>query len=144
MDIRHTACLGGGVIGASWTALFLASGRSVAVFDPDPGTEARVRDYIETVWPTLTELGLTDTGTPDAVSFHTSAAEAIAGAGFVQENVPERLPIKHATFAEVEPILEPDGVRTLGQFSCPLRGARPRRAALKPVIRTAMTFVLAE
>ncbi|MEX0303726.1 MAG: 3-hydroxyacyl-CoA dehydrogenase NAD-binding domain-containing protein, partial [Leisingera sp.] len=31
--ISHTAVLGAGVIGASWTALFLASGRSVAVYD---------------------------------------------------------------------------------------------------------------
>ena len=110
MDMHHTACLGGGVIGASWTALFLASGRSVAVFDPDPATEQRVRAYIETAWPTLTELGLTDTGTPDAVTFHTSAAEAVAGAGFIQENVPERLPIKHATFAEIEPVLDADAI----------------------------------
>jgi len=33
-DFKHTAVLGAGVIGASWTALFLASGRSVAVYDP--------------------------------------------------------------------------------------------------------------
>ena len=35
-DVTHTAVLGAGVIGASWAALFLASGRSVAVFDPAP------------------------------------------------------------------------------------------------------------
>lgn len=106
MDFTHTACLGGGVIGASWTALFLASGRSVAVFDPAHDVEKTVRDYVEMAWPTLTELGLTDNGTPDAVSFHNSAAAAVAGAGFVQENVPERLAIKHATFGEIEPVLE--------------------------------------
>ena len=32
----HTCSLGGGVIGASWTSLFLAGGKSVAVFDPAP------------------------------------------------------------------------------------------------------------
>ncbi|WP_146344329.1 3-hydroxyacyl-CoA dehydrogenase NAD-binding domain-containing protein [Phaeobacter marinintestinus] len=123
MECAHTACLGGGVIGASWTALFLASGRSVAVFDPSPGVERSVRDYVEMAWPTLTELGLTQNGTPDAVSFHTSAAEAVAGAGFVQENVPERLAIKHATFAEIEPVLESGAIvassasgLTLGQM----------------------------
>ena len=30
---EHTAILGCGVIGASWAALFLASGKSVAVHD---------------------------------------------------------------------------------------------------------------
>ncbi len=102
---RHTACLGGGVIGASWTALFLASGRSVAVYDPAPTVDKSVREYVEMAWPTLSALGLTENGTPDAITFHKSAADAVADADFVQENVPERLPIKHATFAEIEPVL---------------------------------------
>lgn len=123
MEITHTASLGGGVIGASWTALFLASGRSVAVFDPAADSEKRVRDYIEMAWPRMTELGLTTHGTPDAVSFHTSAPAAVEGAGFVQESVPERLPIKHALFAEIEPVLGADAILassasglTLGQM----------------------------
>ncbi|MBV7395744.1 3-hydroxyacyl-CoA dehydrogenase NAD-binding domain-containing protein [Mameliella sediminis] len=110
MDFVQTACLGGGVIGASWAALFLASGRSVALYDPAPDVERQVRDYIETAWPTMTELGLTTNGTPDAIRFCATAAEAVAGADFVQENVPERLPIKHATFAEIEPVLKPEAI----------------------------------
>ncbi len=110
MEFAHTACLGGGTIGASWAALFLASGRSVAMFDPGPDVEHKVRAYIETAWPTMTELGLTARGTPDAITFHTSAARAVEGAAFVQENVPERLPIKHATFAEIEPALTSDAI----------------------------------
>ncbi|PVA11675.1 3-hydroxyacyl-CoA dehydrogenase [Pelagivirga sediminicola] len=105
MDHAHTACLGAGVIGASWAALFLASGRSVAIFDPSPEAEAQTRAYVETAWPTLTRLGLTERGTPDALTFYSSAAGAVDGASFVQENVPERLPIKHAVFAEIEPAL---------------------------------------
>jgi len=105
MKYERTACLGAGVIGASWAALFLASGRSVSVFDPSPDAEKTVRAYIETAWPALTRMGLTGHGTPDALSFHTSAADAVAGAAFIQESVPERLPIKHALFAEIEPRL---------------------------------------
>lgn len=123
MDRRHTACLGGGVIGASWSALFLASGRSVAMFDPDPEVENKVRAYIETAWPALAELGLAEHGNPDAITFHRDAASAVADAAFVQENVPERLEIKHATFAEIEPALAPDAIvassasgLTLGQM----------------------------
>lgn len=110
VEFSHTACLGAGVIGASWTALFLASGRSVAVYDPSPKAEKAVRDYVERAWPAMEELGLTANGTPDAVSFHSSAAAAVEGAGFVQENVPERIAIKQATFAEIEPVLLPDAV----------------------------------
>ncbi len=110
MEFKHTACLGGGVIGASWAALFLASGRSVAMFDPASDVERKVRDYIETAWPTMTELGLTKDGTPDAITFHTNAASAVEGAGFVQENVPERLPVKHETFSVIEPALAPGAI----------------------------------
>lgn len=110
VEFSHTACLGAGVIGASWTALFLASGRSVAVFDPAPTAEKSVRDYIESAWPAMSELGLTEQGNPDAVTFHSSASAAVEGAGFVQENVPERVAIKQATFAEIEPVLDPDAV----------------------------------
>lgn len=123
VEFSHTACLGGGVIGASWAALFLASGRSVAMFDPAPGTERCVRDYIEMAWPALTDLGLADKGDPDAITFHASASAAVEGANFVQENVPERIAIKHATFREIEPALETDAIvassasgLTLGQM----------------------------
>jgi len=123
MDFAHTANIGAGVIGASWTALFLASGRSVAVYDPSETVEDSVRRYIERAWPTLTELGLTDNGNPDRVTFHRSAADAVEGAAFVQENVPERLPVKHALFAEIEPALDANAIvassasgLTLGQM----------------------------
>lgn len=109
-EVSTTASLGGGVIGASWTALFLAAGKSVAVYDPAPGIEQQVRQYVETAWPTLTELGLTADGDPDALTFHTSPAAAVDGAQFVQESVPERIDIKHELFATIEPALAPDAI----------------------------------
>lgn len=122
-ETSHVAVLGAGLIGASWAALFLASGRSVAVHDPAPDVGDRLRRTIGTAWPVLTALGLTEHGNPDAVTVHATAAAAVAGAGFVQESVPERLPLKHALFAEIEDALEPDAVvassasgLTLGQM----------------------------
>ena len=106
----HTAVLGAGVIGASWTALFLASGRSVAVYDVSSGVEKFVRDYVQRAWPTLTELGLAKNGNPEAVSFHPTASAAVEGAAFVQESVPERLAIKHALYGEIEQSLKPEAV----------------------------------
>jgi 3-hydroxybutyryl-CoA dehydrogenase len=44
------------------------------------------------------------------MTFHASAAEAVADADFVQESVPERLALKYALFAEIEPILRADAV----------------------------------
>lgn len=105
-ETARVASLGGGVIGRSWTALFLAAGKPVALYDPDPAAEERVRAAVREVWPTLVSLGLAKSETPQAeLTFHDSAAAAVAGAGFVQESVPERLPLKHRLYAEIEPAL---------------------------------------
>lgn len=104
-QISNVAVLGAGVIGASWTALFLASGRDVTVYDPAPDAEKKVKTYIETAWPSLEALGLVSGATAGRVSFSGTAAEASAGADFIQENVPERLLLKHAIYAEIEPVL---------------------------------------
>jgi 3-hydroxybutyryl-CoA dehydrogenase len=109
-DFQNTAVLGAGVIGASWTALFLASGRNVAVFDTLPSAEQSTRDYIEMAWPALRDLSLVKSGAPGKLSFHTSAAEAVRHADFIQENVPERIEIKKALFAEIEPHLKPGAI----------------------------------
>lgn len=108
--ITRVASLGGGVIGRSWTALFLAAGKSVAVFDPDPGAEARVRQAVETAWPVLTQLGLTAHGNPDDLHFHRDARAAVQGAGFVQESVPEQLGVKHDLYAAIEPALGAEAI----------------------------------
>jgi carnitine 3-dehydrogenase len=109
-DFKNTAVLGSGVIGSSWAALFLASGRNVAVFDAAPTAETATRDYIDMAWPALQELGLAKPGAPGKLSFHASAAAAVRGAAFVQESVPERIEIKQALFAEIEPDLDPDAI----------------------------------
>ena len=57
-DFQKTAVLGAGVIGASWTALFLAAGKDVCVFDVSATAEADVNAYVEKAWPTLMALGL--------------------------------------------------------------------------------------
>lgn len=104
-EFARTAVIGAGVIGASWAALFLASGRDVAVHDP-AAEEAGVRAYVERAWPTLEELGLAVPGRKGALSFHASAAEAVSNADFIQESVPERIAIKHALYEQIEPALK--------------------------------------
>lgn len=102
--------LGAGVIGASWTSLFLAHGHPVRAYDPADGAEDRLRDYVKIAWPVMTELGLTTQGDPDAITFCATAAEAVTDATFIQESVPERLPIKHAIYAEIEDAMGADAI----------------------------------
>jgi ketoreductase RED1 len=102
---RAVAVIGGGVIGASWTALVLARGMRVTVSDPRPDIEPVVRAGLRAVAPTLGELGLDvvalveDTG---ALVFESDLAAAVADADVVLENVSERLELKQRVWAAVE------------------------------------------
>ncbi|MGH6912770.1 MAG: 3-hydroxyacyl-CoA dehydrogenase NAD-binding domain-containing protein, partial [Geminicoccales bacterium] len=57
-EIERVAVIGAGTIGASWAALFLSRGLRVALWDPAPDTEVRVRAFVARAWPTLERLGL--------------------------------------------------------------------------------------
>jgi ketoreductase RED1 len=86
--------IGAGVIGASWTALFLAHGLTVVVNDPRPDVETIVRDYIRNNLSTLKELGLPTDNLEKKLSFEANLEASVAGADLVQENGPERIEFK--------------------------------------------------
>lgn len=107
-QVEVVGIVGAGVIGASWSALFLAAGREVDVYDPAPDGEAATRAYIQRAWPQLEELGLVRPGaSPERVRFVATPAEAVARAQFIQESVPERLPLKLEIYRQMEPGLQP-------------------------------------
>ena len=108
--VETVAVIGAGTIGASWTALFLASGLEVDVYDPSEQAERYVGDYIETAWPSLVELGLTQPEEPRKPSFFATPEEAVRRARFVQESVPERLELKHDIYRRIEPHLAPEAI----------------------------------
>ena len=88
--IRRIAVVGTGVIGASWTALFLAKGLQVVATDVAPNAEASLRKFVETAWPALERLGLSPGASQSNLKFTPALAQAVAGADLVQENGPER------------------------------------------------------
>ncbi|MCR9255727.1 MAG: 3-hydroxyacyl-CoA dehydrogenase NAD-binding domain-containing protein [Alphaproteobacteria bacterium] len=106
----HIAVVGGGVIGASWASLFTAAGHPVVAYDPAGDAEADMRAYSARARETLIDLGLPRAAEPAPMRFAGSAAEAVRGAYFIQESVPERLEIKQALYAEVEPEVGPEAV----------------------------------
>lgn len=103
--IERVGNLGAGVIGQSWTALFLAAGKDVCVFDPDPGAPDRARRAVDDAWPVLEELRLTAGHERGELTFCQDARAAVDGADFIQESVPERVGIKHELYARIEPVL---------------------------------------
>ena len=109
-EVERVAVLGAGTIGASWAAQFLARGLSVAVYDPAPDCEVRVREFIEAAWPTLERLGLPAGADATRVSFHDDPAAAVEGVALVQESGPENLDVKRALFARIDAALAPETV----------------------------------
>ena len=105
------ACLGGGLIGRSWAALFLAAGKEVRIYDVDPASEARIKETIESSWPVLKALGLTSSDTPSTKwNFCSDPKEAVKGASFIQESIPERIELKRELYAAIEPELSVDAI----------------------------------
>ncbi len=108
--LETVAVLGAGTIGASWTALFLARGLEVDVYDPSQEAEAYVTDYVTTAWPSLAQLGLTRSAEPRMPNFFATPEDAVGRAQLVQESVPERLEVKHDIYRRIEPRLTPEAI----------------------------------
>src|ERR1700678_2447055 len=104
-SIRRVAVVGAGTIGASWTAYFLAHGLDVTVSDPAPTTPDLAKRTIETVWPSLVQLGLAPDASPDRVRSVADRVAAVEGAEFVQENGPEKEDVKIVLFARLDAVL---------------------------------------
>jgi ketoreductase RED1 len=98
----NVCIIGAGVIGASWTALFLAHGLNVVINDPQPDIEATVKAVLLKIAPTLRELGLTHESLDRNLRFESNLERAVAGADLVQENGPERPEWKQQLWARVE------------------------------------------
>src|SRR5712672_1730289 len=106
--IRRLAIIGTGVIGASWSALFLAKGMQVVATDIAPNAEAVLRKFVETAWPALKRLGLSPGASQSNLTFTTDIAKALAGADLVQENGPERIDFKQKLYGQLDQLLPPD------------------------------------
>src|SRR6185369_16208021 len=92
--IRRIAIIGTGVIGASWTAQFLAKGLDVIATDVAPDAEASLRRFVSAAWPALERLGLAPGASQTRLTFTSDLAAAVQSADFVQENGPERIDFK--------------------------------------------------
>src|SRR5712672_2308091 len=106
--IRRITIIGTGVIGASWSSLFLAKGLQVVATDIAPNAEAALRKFVETAWPALKRLGLSPGASQSNLKFTADVAQALAGADLVQENGPERIDFKQKLYGQLDELLPPD------------------------------------
>jgi carnitine 3-dehydrogenase len=106
--IHRIAIIGTGVIGASWTALFLAKGLQVVATDIAPNAETALRKFVETAWPALKRLGLAPGASQSNLKFTAAIAQAVANADLVQENGPERIDFKKKLYGQLDELLPAD------------------------------------
>lgn len=107
---RTVGLLGGGVIGAGWAARFALNGWDVLLFDPDPATERVVDDVLENARRALARLTLAPLPPEGAVRLVGRLEDAVAGADFVQESVPEREDLKRSLLGSASEVAGHDVV----------------------------------
>ncbi len=127
---KTAAIIGGGVIGGGWAARFALNGWKVRVFDPDPEAERKIAEVMGNARRSLP--GLTDVALPaeGKISFHGSIAEAVEGADWIQESVPERLEIKHKTFAAIQAACDAEAV--IGSSTSGFKPSQLQEGAARP------------
>ena len=108
--IERAACIGGGVIGGGWAARFVLNGVDVAVHDPDPETGRKASEVLDNAERVFARLFGDARPARGALRVARSIGEAVEGAGFIQESVPERLDLKRAVLAEVDAAAAPEVV----------------------------------
>lgn len=104
---RSIAVIGGGLIGLSWTALFMAHGRNVALFEPDEQARLRVRDQLENPLAQLAEI-FPNLPPQGRLLLPGTLEDAAEKAGWIQENIPEKIPLKRQIYAALEASAPPD------------------------------------
>ncbi|MBO3760905.1 carnitine 3-dehydrogenase [Ciceribacter sp. L1K22] len=105
--ISKAACIGGGVIGGAWAARFLLGGIDVHMFDPHPEAERIVGEVLanaERAYAMLTMAPLPPRG---KLVFVKSIEDAVQGADWIQESVPERLELKRGVITQIDAAASP-------------------------------------
>ena len=126
---QRIGILGAGLIGMSWTSLFLAKGCDVVVVDPDPEARDRLERFLGPAWRNLRDLGIARGACP-AVPVVTQDIAALADVEFVQENGPEDLTAKRGIIAETERVISPEVV--IASSTSSLRASDMQKDALHP------------
>lgn len=105
--INKAACIGGGVIGGAWAARFVLAGIDTTMFDPHPEAQRIIGEVManaERAYGLLTAAPLPKKGT---LTFCKTIEEAVEGADWIQESVPERVDLKRGVLTQIDAAADP-------------------------------------
>ena len=129
--IRTVGIVGRGIIGSSWALVFARAGLKVRIWCRRDEEAAGTLSNIAASIRSLKGTGLDgDAETLTRVSAHASLADALTGADFVQELVPEDLALKHQILRDIEACTRPDSV--IGSSTSGIMPSRLARVLTHP------------
>jgi 3-hydroxyacyl-CoA dehydrogenase len=108
----RVAIIGSGLIGRAWAMVFARAGWDAALYDAVDGTAEKALGLIAEELAELARHGLVadPQGAASRLRAAKSVADALDGASYVQENVPETVEAKRAIFAELDALAAPDTI----------------------------------
>ncbi|WP_237480644.1 carnitine 3-dehydrogenase [Lichenibacterium dinghuense] len=110
MTKESIGLVGGGVIGAGWAARFLLDGHDCAVFDPDPELARKLDAVLGNARRARARLMPGLALAEGTLRIAASVADAVAGASFVVESLPEVEPLKVRVLGEIDAAAAPEVV----------------------------------
>jgi L-gulonate 3-dehydrogenase len=120
-EIAKIGVVGAGLIGRAWAIVFARAGFDVALWDGDANALASATAIIEARLGDLAAAGLVNA--PQQVLARirpvASLEDAVANAGYVQENLPEVLHIKKAIYGKLDALAPADAILASSTSSIP-------------------------
>lgn len=106
------ALIGGGLVGQAWAIVFARGGLPVALYDPEPAALERARAGIANRVEDLVGFDLLRDPAMvlERIVYLDDLETALAGAGYVQESVPETLEAKRVIFEQLDRLAAPEAV----------------------------------
>jgi len=100
-QVKTLGLLGTGVIGGGWAARALHFGIDVVAADVKPEMEEWIRGSVASAEPALASLTTAPLPPKGKLTFTTDLNAMAAQVDFIQENIPEQLPLKQRILAQV-------------------------------------------
>jgi 3-hydroxyacyl-CoA dehydrogenase len=109
--MKNVGVIGGGLIGASWAAIFSKSGFNVFVYDPFPDVfetfKSKVTSFLEELKSIDKTINIEES--LDRISAKVTIEDLCSNVEYIQESAPEILSVKQELFAKLDN-LAPDEV----------------------------------
>jgi 3-hydroxypropionate dehydrogenase (NADP+) len=113
-DIKKVACVGCGMVGQGWSALFAAAGYRVAMHDVSEDLLKQAVEQVQSNLAWLKEIDRisTETATRAAefIETTTDMVEALTEADFVMESVPDNYAAKKTLFKQLDTLASADAI----------------------------------